>query len=188
MRQPTENKEIFSLYQVTRSIQKTLEGRYQSAFWVKAELNKLNYYRHSGHCYPELVEKRKGKIIAEMRSILWKTDLRRTNAAFQRVLGEPLKDGIKILFLGRIKYDPHYALSLQIIDIEPEFTLGDLQKEKQEAIKRLKKEGIFDKNKKFSLPLLPHRIAVISVVTSKGYADFLIVFARYTECMSYTLF
>lgn len=188
MRQPTENKKIFSLYQVTRSIQKTLEGRYQSSFWVKAELNKLNYYRHSGHCYPELVEKRKGKIIAEMRSILWKTDFRRTNAAFQRVLGEPLKDGIKILFLGRIKYDPHYGLSLQIIDIEPEFTLGDLQKEKQEAIKRLKKEGIFDKNKKFSLPLLPRRIAVISVETSKGYADFLNVFARATEDKGYTFF
>lgn len=167
-----QNKTIFSLLEVTQSIQKTLAERYKNAFWVKAEMNKLNLYSHTGHCYPELVEKQNGKIIAQVKSNLWKADYQRINELFLQVLKEPLKDGIKILFLGRISFDPQYGLSLRIIDIDPSYTLGDIEKEKQETISRLHEENIFYKNKKVKLSLLPKRVAVISVETSKGYADF----------------
>lgn len=167
------NKKVFSLVEVMRSIQKTITERYGSAFWVKAEMNKLNFYNHSGHCYPELVERVDGKVITEIRSHLWKSDYERINQNFLKTLKEPLKDGIKILFLAKVIFDPKYGLSLWIQDIDPGYTLGDLEKEKQETIQRLKLEGIFDKNKKLKLALLPQRIAVISVETSKGYADFL---------------
>lgn len=167
-----DERKVFSLAEVTRSIQMTLLGRYGSSFWVKAELNKLNHYRHSGHCYPELVEKKGGRLIAQMRSTLWKEDYEEINGQFLRVLKEPLKDGIKILFLARISFDPIYGLALRILDIDPSYTLGDLEREKQSCIDRLIKEGIFSANKSLSLPLLPQRIALISVETSKGYADF----------------
>ncbi len=167
------DKKIFSLLEVTRSIQKTLSDRYASSFWIKAEMNKLNYYSHSGHCYPELVEKVDGKVVAQMRSTLWADDFKRVNASFLKVLKEPLKEGIKIFFLARVKFDPSYGLSLHILDIDPSFTLGDLEKEKQETIDRLKKENLYDRNKKNILPLLPQRLAIISVETSKGYADFM---------------
>jgi len=167
------DKTVFTLLEVTKSIQKTLAERYKSAYWVKAEMNKLNYYSHSGHCYPELVEKANGKVIAQIKSILWKDDYINVNNNFLNVLKEPLKDGIKILFLAKISFDPAYGLSLRIIDIDPSYTLGDLEKEKQETIKRLKSEGIFNRNKLLQIPMLPKRIAIISVETSKGYADFL---------------
>ncbi len=167
------NKQTFSLIEVTKSIEKTLSDRYKCSFWVWAEMNKLNYYKHSGHCYPDLVEKHNGKVIALMRAHLWKDDYIRANQIFTNVLNEPLKDGIKIMFLARISFSPAYGLSLRIIDIDPAYTLGDLEKEKQETIKRMKSGHIFDKNKSLSLPLLPQRIAIISVETSKGYADFL---------------
>ncbi len=167
------DKTVFTLLEVTKSIQKTLADRYKSAYWVKAEMNKLNYYSHSGHCYPELVEKSNGKVIAQIKSILWRDDFLNINSNFLKVLKEPLKDGIKILFLAKITFDPGYGLSLRIIDIDPSYTLGDLETEKQETIKRLKIEGIFNKNKLLQLPMLPKRIAIISVETSKGYADFL---------------
>ena len=168
-----DNKVIFTLLEVTQSIQKTLAQRYTSVFWVKAEMNKLNYYSHSGHCYPELVEKKEGKIIAQIKSTLWKDDYEAINNNFKTVLKEPLKDGIKILFAARVSFDPVYGLSLRIVDIDPAYTLGDLEKEKQETIARLKQENLFDKNKLLKLPLLPQRIAIISVETSKGYADFM---------------
>ena len=167
------DRKVFTLFEVSRSIQKTLSERYTTSFWVKAEMNKLNHYSHSGHCYPDLVEKRDGKIITQMRSILWKTDYLRIDKRFQEVLKEPLKDGIKILFLARISYTPEHGLSLIISDIDPSFTLGDLEKEKQDTIKRLHLEGIFHKNQNIDFPLLPQRIAIISVETSKGYADFI---------------
>ena len=173
MPENVDNKTVFTLVEVTKSIQKTISDRYKTSYWVKAEMNKLNFYKQSGHCYPELVEKRNEKIIAQIKSNLWKDDYLKINNTFQRVLKEPLKDGIKILFLATISFDPIFGLSLRIIDIDPSYTLGDLEREKQETIKRLQTEGIFNKNKTLRLPLLPQRIAIISVETSKGYADFL---------------
>ncbi|MCW3118638.1 MAG: xseA [Chitinophagaceae bacterium] len=173
MSEKVNDKTVFSLLEVTRSIQKTIADRYKSFFWVKAEMNKLNFYQQSGHCYPELVEKQDGKVVAQIKSNLWKEDYVKINARFQRVLKEPLKDGIKILFLAGISFDPTYGIALRIIDIDPAYTLGDLEREKQETITKLQEEGIFRKNQALSFPLLPQRIAIISVETSKGYADFL---------------
>jgi exodeoxyribonuclease VII large subunit len=173
MSEKVADKTVFTLLEVSRSIQKTLAERYKTSYWIKAEMNKLNLYTHSGHCYPELVEKKDGKVIAQMKSILWRDDYRAINYRFLKVLNEPLKDGIKILFLASISYDAAHGLSLMIQDIDPSYTLGDIEKEKQETIKRLHTEGIFNANKKLIIPLLPQRIAIISVETSKGYADFL---------------
>jgi exodeoxyribonuclease VII large subunit len=186
MPEKTNDKTIFSLLEVTQSIQKTLSERYRSAFWVKAEMNKLNFYGQSGHCYPELVEKQDGKVIAQIKSHLWKDDYIRANNNFKVVLKEPLKDGIKILFLAKVSFDPGHGLALWILDIDPSYTLGDLEREKQETISRLQEEGIFNRNKTVKLPLLPQRIAIISVETSKGYVDFLKVIE--TNSWNYAFF
>lgn len=173
MPEDISDKRIFTLLEVSKSIQQTLTGRYGSAFWVKAEMNKLNHYPHSGHCYPELVEKSGGRITAQMKANLWKDDYLRADQKFRATLKEPLRDGIKILFLAKISFDPVHGLALRILEIDPAFTLGDLEKEKQESIDRLKQEGIFRMNKLLPLALLPKRIAIISVESSKGYADFI---------------
>ncbi|MEX2232133.1 MAG: exodeoxyribonuclease VII large subunit [Cyclobacteriaceae bacterium] len=168
-----DDKRIFSLLEVTASIQKTISLRYKSSFWVKAEMNKLNYYPHSGHCYPDLVDKLDGKVIAQIKSTLWKDDFNRINEKFLDVVKSPLKEGIKILFCARITFDPVHGLALRIVDIDPVFSLGELEREKQESILMLRKEGIFNRNRSLAFPLIPKRMAVISVQTSKGYADFL---------------
>ena len=173
MPEKVNEKMIFSLLEVTQSIQKTLAERYTSSFWVKAEMNKLNYYPHSGHCYPDLLEKKTERVVAQIRATLWKEDYLRINSHFEQVLKEPLKDGIKIIFCARISFDPIHGLSLRILDIDPSYSLGELEKEKFETIAKISKEGIFNKNKEHHLPLVPKRIAIISVQTSKGYSDFL---------------
>lgn len=172
MSEIANDRKVFTLLEVSKSVQKTISERYKSTFWVKAEMNKLNHYSHSGHCYPELIEKKDGKIIAQIRSNLWRDDYQNINNNFLKTLKEPLKDGIKILFLARLGFDPVYGISLQILDIDPSYTLGDLQKEKQNTIIQLQSEAIFSLNKTRELPLLPQRIAVISVATSKGFVDF----------------
>jgi exodeoxyribonuclease VII large subunit len=173
MPEKVNERTIFSLSEVTKSIQNTLSERYPTAFWVKAEMNKLNHYPQSGHCYPDLVEKADNKIIAEIRSNIWKDDYQRINDNFLKVLHEPLKNGINILFSAKISFHPVYGLSLRILDIDPSFSLGELEKEKQETIRRIKTEGIYHSNKSLKPALLPKRIAVISAQTSKGYSDFL---------------
>lgn len=164
--------QAFSLLEVTSSIQKTINKRYKSPFWVKAEMVKLNFYNKSGHCYPDLVEKKENKIVAQMRSTIWKDDYQRIAKRFKEVTKEELKGGINILFQAKVDFRPTYGLSLHILDIEPGFTLGELVREKQDTIDKLKKENIFNNNKLLPLAKLPQRIAVISVETSKGYSDF----------------
>lgn len=168
----SDGKKIFTLLEVTTSIQRTLAQRYTTSFWVKAEMNKLNYYPQSGHCYPDLVEKQEGRVIAQLKSTLWKDDFLRINRKFISVVKSPLKDGIKMLFCARITFDPLHGLALRITDIDPVFSLGELEREKQESIALLQKEGLFNRNKGLSFALLPKRLAIISVQTSKGYADF----------------
>src|SRR5699024_7019962 len=188
MAETSQKRKIYSLSFVAKSIQKTIAKRYTQAYWIKAELNKLNYYQHSGHCYPELVEKKEGRVLTQIRSTLWKNDYQRINKSFLKLLKEPLKDGIKVLIFATIEFHPEYGLSLHILDIDPSFTLGDLEKEKQKSIEKLKKEGIFNQNKKIKFPVLPQRIAVISVQTSKGYADFLNVLGNAKKNNNYAFF
>ncbi len=174
-------RKVFSLLQVAQSIQKTISDRYTSTYWVKAEINKLNFYSHSGHAYPELVEKTEGRVVAEMRSIIWKADFERIQNKFISQIKEPLKDGIKVLLEAKITYSPAYGLSLTIFDIDPMLTLGDLEREKMESINELKKLGIYEQNKQLPLALIPQRIAVISVETSKGWSDFVDVIRNNKE-------
>jgi exodeoxyribonuclease VII large subunit len=173
MSEQIEGRRVFSLHEVAMSIQRTLRDRYTSTFWVRAELHKLNLYSHSGHCYPDLLEKSDDKIVAQFRAVLWKGDFERINASFIRTLREPLRDDIIILFEASIQFDPVYDLSLRIHDIDPTFSLGELERARRHTIEKLKKDGIFERNKALQFPRLPQRLAIISVETSKGYADFL---------------
>ncbi len=149
-----------------------IQHTYPDAYWIKAEIAKLNYYPQSGHCYPDLVEKQQGVVKAQIRANLWAGNYGRINQKFVEVTGEPLKDGQKILFLAKINFHERYGLALNILDVEPSFTLGEMAREKQLTIEKLKRENLLDENKKRTLPLLPKRLAVISVETSKGYSDF----------------
>src|SRR5438105_8475487 len=83
-------RKIFSLLEVSASIRNTLQQRYTSAFWVKAEMNKLNYYPQSGHCYPDLVEKQDEKVVAQLKANLWKDEYIRINSQFLETIKEPL--------------------------------------------------------------------------------------------------
>lgn len=167
----TENTQIFSLKQVALSIEKTIASRYHQNYWVKAEMHKLNKYP-SGHAFPELVEKEEGRIVAQMNGSIWKQNLQRIEKIFVDQVQEPLKDGIQVLMLVKVSFNPTFGLSLQIQDIDPAFTLGQLQKEKDITLKKLKAEGLLQTNQQLPYPLIAKRIAIISAATSKGLSDF----------------
>ncbi len=167
-----EQRQIFTLKQVASSIKKTLEERYQRFYWIKCEMHKLNMYP-SGHAFPELVQKEDGKIVAQLTGQIWKANLQRINQQFVTILKEPLKEGTTLLMQVKIVYSELYGISLQIYDIDPNYSLGELQRERQETLLRLKKEGLLNKNQTVPFPLLPQRIAIISADTSKGLSDFM---------------
>lgn len=167
----SDTPKIFTLKQVVGSIRKTIEERYQNTYWVKVEMHKLNRFP-SGHCFPELLQKEDGKIVAQISGSIWKHNFERINARFIQVVKEPLKDDTTLLMQVKIAFHETYGLSLQILDIDPNYALGELQRERQETLKRLQKEGLINANQLLNFPLLPQRIAVISAESSKGLSDF----------------
>ncbi len=182
-------KQIFTLKQVVLSIQKTMEDRYASQYWVKAEMHKMNRYP-SGHAFPELVQKEDGKIVAQITGTIWKQQLEKINEAFERVVKEPLQDGKTLLLLVKINFHPTFGLTLQILDIDPSYSLGELQRERDETLRKLEKLQLINRNQMKVFPLLPKRIAVISGDSSKGLSDFYQVLREnpYTYQFETTLF
>ncbi len=168
----SEDRHIFSLKQVVSSIRKTIEDRYQSSYWVKAEMHKLNLYP-SGHAFPELVQKEDGKVVAQINGSIWKQNFQRINQRFIDIVKEPVKEGTTLLLNVKVTFNETFGMSLQILDIDPSYSLGELQKERQETLLKLKKEGLLNLNQQLDFPLLPQRIAIISADTSKGLSDFM---------------
>jgi exodeoxyribonuclease VII large subunit len=168
------NDNFISLYQLNKLIQESLKAKLNSPFWVKAEIAqaKENY---SGHCYLELVEKDSltDKIIAQSKGTIWAGTYRMLKPYFETTTGRKLTEGLKILICVKVDFHEVYGLSLNISDIDPSYTVGDLALKKAEVIKQLKEEGVFDINHELPFPLVPQRIAVISSQTAAGYTDFI---------------
>ena len=137
----------YSLSQLANSLQSVIRRTYDRQYWIKAEIAKLNFYPKSGHCYPDLVEKDSGKVLAQMRAIIWSRDYFRINADFVKKTGNALADGMEILFKAKLEYNPTHGFSLMISDISAEFVLGKMALEKKQNLQRLKKEGLFYRNK-----------------------------------------
>ncbi len=167
-----QERKFYTLTEIAQSIKNALNEKTEVSFWATAEIVKLGYYPQSGHCYPQLVQKENGKVVAEMRGLIWKTYFQRINNKFRAATGENLHDGITVYFQCHLRYDALYGLSLQIVDIDPVYTLGAMEQERLRCIKRLTKENLYTLNRQLPSPFLVKKLAVISVDTSKGYQDF----------------
>lgn len=167
-------KKTFTLLELASSIQRAIQNLYNRTYWVRAEMHKLNK-TPKGHCYPELVHKENGVIVAEMRGTIWKNNFDDIRLRFEEVVKEPFRDGLTLLFQVKVNFHPLYGMGLEIVDIDPHYTLGELQKEREETLKKLKANGILNKNHYLPFPLVPKNIAIISVESSKGLSDFMTV-------------
>ncbi len=173
----SDNKEgnsAFTLSKLTARIKGTLATAFPDQFWVIAEISEL-HLNSSGHAYLELIEKNPAtnKILARMRATIWSYTYRMLRPYFEGTTGYQFSAGIKVLVNVSLEYHPQYSISLNIKDIDPSYTLGDLARKKAEIIERLTREGVIDMNKQIEFPLVPQRIAVISSSTAAGFGDFL---------------
>ena len=164
-------KQKFTLFELNEQIKDTLCEAFPSTVWVVAEVSELKENR-SGHCYLELVEKVNNEIIARSRATIWSYTYRMLKPYFETTTGQFFSHGIKVLIQATVEFHSAYGLSLNIKDIDPTYTVGDMALQRKEIIARLKNEGIFDMNRELQLPLVPQKIAVISSKTAAGYQDF----------------
>lgn len=160
-----------TLFELNQLVRATLDTHLEPSYWVIAEIGSLQV-NQKGHCYMELVQKEEEQIKAKIRATIWSYNYRKLGSWFEGITGMPLKTGIKVLFNVAVQFHELYGMSLNVRDIDPNFTLGERARKRQEIINRLRNEGLFDRNKSIFLPLAPQRIAVISSSTAAGYGDF----------------
>lgn len=180
-----------TLAELQLSIRDALAERFALPVWVSAEVAdaKVN---SSGHCYLELIDKgindgSNGVPKAQARGVIWRMHYARVVGRFEAESGQRLERGIKILIKVTLNYHELYGLSLQITDIDPAYTLGDMERRKQEAIAQLQRDGVWDMNRELKLPPAVQRIAVISSSKAAGWQDFHNELFRYGYTFAVTL-
>ncbi len=161
-----------TLSELNELIKDALLDAFPSSVWVVAEISELKENRN-GHCYLELVEKKEDEIIARSRATIWSYTYRMLKPYFETTTGQLFSQGIKILVQVSVEFHSAFGLSLNIRDIDPVYTVGDMALQRKEIVSRLQAEGVFDMNRELELPLVPQKIAVISSATAAGYQDFM---------------
>lgn len=167
--------ERYTLSEFLEEIEADIEGSFPETRWVMAEVSGVSNNWPGGHCYLELVETEEGgdKVIAKARATIWRDRNRILTPFFKESAGGDLRCGIKILIKVKAVFSAVYGFSLNVVNIEPSFTLGDIEARKQQTIKRLEKEGLVNLNKELAIPALPCRIAIVSSESAAGYGDFM---------------
>ena len=167
-------EEKATLFDLNKRIRNSIEQNFPDSYWVIAEISELKI-NNSGHCYLELIEKdpNQDKIIARARATIWSYTFRMLKPYFETASGISLDKGIKILVKAKVTFHEQYGLSLNILDIDPGYTLGDMERKRQETLRQLEKDGVLEMNKQIPFPTAPQRIALISSETAAGYRDFM---------------
>ena len=185
---PTSEQSL-TLLDLQRMVRATLESRFRDPLWISAEISELKVNR-SGHCYLNLVEKgaTDGAPRAEARAVIWKSAYLPMASMFEAATGATLRAGLRVLVRVVVTYHEIYGFSLQIIDIDPRYTLGEIERRRRETIARLQQDGVWDMNRELELPRPTLRIAIVSSDTAAGYQDFMNELGRSTYRFQTTLF
>ena len=162
----------YSLFELNRLVRESIECEMPDEYWVEAELSECRESR--GHCYMELIQKdeQTATPVAKASAKCWANKWLAIRPYFERTTGQALHAGMKVLLQVYPQFHEAYGFSWIVNDIDPTYTIGDMARKRQEIIKKLKDEGVFDLQKELQLPLFCQHIAVISSQTAAGYGDF----------------
>ena len=165
-------KEFIDLLEFQSRLKQGIECLFPSKIWVKAEVSAVKA-RNGGHCYLELSQSDAFGLTAKANAVIWASKYRFIAPYFESVTGSPLSEGMSVLVEVQANYSQIYGFTLVINDIDPEFSIGVKELERQKTIERLGREGLLDLQKQLRLSLLPRRLAVISAEDAAGYRDFM---------------
>lgn len=169
---PMRSENKLTLLELNRLIREVIESEMPNEYWVEAELSECRESR--GHCYMELIQKdeRSATPVAKASAKCWASKWVLIRPYFERTTNQRLSAGMKVLLKVYPQFHEAFGFSWIVTDIDPTYTLGDMARKRQEIIRQLKEEGVFDLQKELELPLFCQHIAVISSETAAGYGDF----------------
>ena len=163
--------EYMELVDLATLLKEEVEAGFPVPVWVKAEISGMSLKRN-GHCYLDLSQSERGSVVAKVRATIWASRWHFIDQYFKSVTGSQLDVGMEVLLRAQVNYHPVYGLSLDIDEIDPDFTLGAGERLRRQTVERLEKEGLLDLQKELALPELPYSLAVISAPGAAGLGDF----------------
>ena len=166
-------QQALSLHELNGLVKRSIRSCLPDTYWVQAELSDVRS-NYSGHCYLEFIQKDAGgnNLIAEARGTIWSNIYKMLKPYFEQETGQAFTSGIKVLVQVSVEFHELYGYSLTVLDIDPTYTVGDMERKRREILRQLEEEGVIDLIKELEMPMLPQRIAVISSATAAGYGDF----------------
>lgn len=166
-------QQALSLYELNGLVKRSIRSCLPDTYWVQAELSDVRT-NYSGHCYLEFVQKdaKGNNLIAKARGTIWSNIFKMLKPYFEQETGQLFTSGIKVLVNVSVEFHELYGFSLTVLDIDPTYTVGDMERKRREILRLLEEEGVIDLNKELEMPMMPQRVAVISSATAAGYGDF----------------
>jgi len=161
------------LHELLQSVAEVVNRAFAHSRWVVAEISDLHVCAN-GHCYMQLIEKdsNSGNTLASVRGTIWANRWWMINSTFAEHTGQSLCSGLKVMFEVQVCLHEQYGLSLNILNVDPTYTLGEMARRRREILRRLQQEGVIDMNRELPFPTLPQRIAIVSAEGAAGYGDF----------------
>lgn len=165
--------QTYTLFDLHRYLRQVLALNFPEPVWIEAEVAQIQQVR--GHWFAELVHKDDegdGGLLAKATAVCWQTAYRQIRRERGRVVDEILRAGWSVRLLVQVDFHEQYGYQLRIEDVDPDFSLGRLERYRRETIDLLRQSGALDQNRQRPLPPVLQRLAVISSATAAGYEDF----------------
>ena len=165
--------DAITLQELNRQVSDVINRTFQEAVWVTAELSDVRIAQN-GHCYMQLVQKdpKRGTMLAFANAHIWANRWWLIRDAFQQQTGEAFRSGLKVMLCVQVTMHETYGYALNILDVDPSYTLGEMARRRMEIIRQLQQDGTIDMNRELEMPLLPQRVAIISAAGAAGFGDF----------------
>lgn len=165
--------EPITLQQLNQMVASVINETFAEAVWITAELSDVRV-ANNGHCYMQLVEKdpKRGTMLAFANAHIWNNRWWLIRDTFQQQTGQAFQSGLKVMLQVQVTMHEAYGYSLNILDVDPTYTLGEMARRRMEILKQLQADGVIDMNRELPFPALPQRIAIVSAEGAAGYGDF----------------
>jgi exodeoxyribonuclease VII large subunit len=148
---------------LTGLLRTSIEERFFD-IWLEGELSNLRA-PGSGHVYCTLKDK-----TSQIRAVLFRSTAVRLRFALQ--------EGLQVIVRGRLTvYEPRGEYQIVLDTVEPK-GIGALQLAFEQLKERLAAEGLFDQDRKKSIPIFPRAVGVITSLTGAAIRDILAVLRR----------
>ena len=173
--QAPRDETSFTVAQLNQLIGGALQQIFPDDLWVEGEISNLKKSA-AGHVYFDLIEPAQPGVpsTARISVVLFSQTKQIVNKQLKRQNVGAIKDGMAVRIRSVVDfYEAQGRLQLRMTGIDPRYILAAMAAERDELIRRLKQEGVTERNKALPLAPVPLRVGLLTSKGSAAEADFM---------------